>query len=258
MEGSGDITLAIETSNPSAAGTPGVCVGILDEPGASSLIGGMGVRVLANVAVTQDARTQRNEDRLMLAVDEAMRVAGLTPRQIKRIAVSLGPGGFTSVRLAVTTAKCIAEVTGAACIGVATASVAAMRFGGVGGCRRFAVALASKGSDAYVQAFDAGDGESLPRALTVGGVVDADGLARLVEAQGIASVLADGFLPEAMRARAAGLGVEMVPLELDPVACLAASRGIVAVDPVALLPIYPREPEAVTKWRVLHGDRKPR
>ncbi|MEY3027623.1 MAG: hypothetical protein RLZZ238_2520, partial [Planctomycetota bacterium] len=33
---------------------------------------------------------------------------------------------------------------------------------------------------------------------------------------------------------------------------LAFSAGR-TVDPLALTPIYPREPEAVTKWRERHG-----
>ncbi len=260
MEARGDITLAIETSNPSASNALGVCVGILAGLGTPALGSGLGgVHVLGSARIADDtaAPKQRNEDRLMLAVNEAMQAAGLTPRQIKRIAVSIGPGGFTSVRLAVTTAKCIAEVTGAACVGVPTALVAAFRFAAEhnpASPARFAVALASKGPDAYVQVFEPRDGG--PVALTQGEVVDAEGLAALAHTHAITTLLADGFLPEPMGARAESLGIALAPIELDPVACLAASRGIESVDPVSLLPLYPREPEAVTKWRAMHGPKK--
>jgi hypothetical protein len=47
--------------------------------------------------------------------------------------------------------------------------------------------------------------------------------------------------------------VHQRPIAADPCALamlaqLAFSRGA-TIDPMALSPIYPREPEAVTKWR---------
>jgi hypothetical protein len=41
----------------------------------------------------------------------------------------------------------------------------------------------------------------------------------------------------------------------DPAACLQASAMMQAVAPARLFPIYGREPEAVRKWRQLHGSR---
>lgn len=272
MQALGDITLCIETSNPSAPGSPGVCVGQLAALDAPDLRAGaigshfQGVHLLSIASISDNTSTpkQRNEDRLMVAIEQAMNAAGLTPRQIKRIAVSIGPGGFTSVRLAVTSAKCIAEVTGAACIPVPTALVAAVRFAADLGPATptrstlpraaFAVALASKGADAYVQAFSTHQAPPGVTPLTQGKVIDAQGLADLVETHAITTLLADDFLPEAMRHRAVELGVSVAPISLDPIACLAASRTIDPVDPVDLLPLYPREPEAVTKWRQLHGE----
>jgi tRNA threonylcarbamoyl adenosine modification protein YeaZ len=271
VEPLGEITLAIETSNPSAPGAPGVAVG---QWVAGADAAGTSLRILstASIADNTSAPKQRNEDRLMLAIDEAMNAAGLTPRHIKRIAVSLGPGGFTSVRLAVTTAKCIAEVTGAACVGVPTALIAATHFaanhvasnGDPLPQQPFVVALASKGDDAYVQIFTPTNAapNSAPNAapgvtpLTDGAVVDASGVATLARTHAFTTLLADAFLPEPMRAQAHALNIAIAPIHLDPVACLLASRGIQPVDPIALAPLYPREPEAVTKWRALHGDHR--
>lgn len=272
-----DITLAIETSNPSASGGAGVCIGTLElaafgtpalqagglgDLGTPALrAGGLGVHVLASASVSEESSgpKQRNEDRLMLAIDQAMNAAGLAPRQIKRIAVSVGPGGFTSVRLAVTTAKCIAEATGAQCFAVPTTLVAAYRFmahlaANAQPTAPFAIALASKGDDAYIQAFEVRDASPVP--LTQGQVLDAAAFERLAHTSRITTLLADGFLPAPIRDCAARLNIAIAPIALDPVACLAASRTIEPVDPVALLPIYPREPEAVTKWRALHADKK--
>jgi hypothetical protein len=44
-------------------------------------------------------------------------------------------------------------------------------------------------------------------------------------------------------------GVEVAPPALGAEAVLIASRFREAVDPALANPIYPREPEAVTKWR---------
>lgn len=268
------ITLAIETSNPSVSAPlgrdggsapkglspqawlegPGVAVGELvdvtdDNP--------LGVRVLATARLSEAPAREpgpvkaRNEDRLMVAVDEAMKAAGLAPRHLKRIAVSVGPGGYTSVRLAVTTAKCIAEVTGAQCVGVPTTLVAAVVRAARGAKGAFGVALASKGSDAFVQAFD-----NLGNSLGDGALLDAPGLEALRQRHAIEALLCDQFLPEAMRAHALAAGLSLEALVLDPVGCLAASRGLTGVDPVSLVPLYPREPEAVTKWRTMHGTKK--
>jgi tRNA A37 threonylcarbamoyladenosine modification protein TsaB len=184
-----------------------------------------------------------NEDDLVAAIDRLFRRLLLSPREVARVAVSVGPGGYTAVRLAVTAAKMIAEATGAQCLPIPTAHVVARR--ARSNSRPFAVALASKGESAFVTVFDAtgrvtGDGR-----LMTAADVDALGINRLV---------ADQFLPEGMRRRAEELGIEVQPPVFDPVACaeVAATGAFSPVDPSQLLPLYPREPEAVTKWRKLH------
>jgi len=66
-------------------------------------------------------------------------------------------------------------------------------------------------------------------------------------------LIADRFLPESMRERCESLGIRLDEPVFDPVACLEASAAFEAVEPVELVPIYGREPEAVRKWRELHG-----
>ncbi|GJM18453.1 MAG: hypothetical protein DHS20C14_06660 [Phycisphaeraceae bacterium] len=118
--------LGIETSNPSI----GAGVAIADAGGA----------VLDVEPV--DAGTRRSDD-LMAAIDRVCARAGAKPGDLGTIAVSVGPGSYTSIRVAVTTAKLLAEATGAGVIGVPTwASVA--RATAVGAYPA-AVCLASKG-----------------------------------------------------------------------------------------------------------------
>jgi tRNA threonylcarbamoyl adenosine modification protein YeaZ len=223
--------LGIETSNPSAwsaesPARPGV---------AAARAGGAALEVLGSEPIA----LRPNEDDLVPAIDRLFGRLGLSPRALTHVAVSVGPGGYTAVRVAVAAAKMIAEATGAQCLPVPTALVVARRIEHAG---PFAVGLASKGESVFVTLFDGGRAAGPGRLMTV---ADLDRL-------GAGLLVVDRFLPEAMRRRAAELGIEVRPPVFDPVACIEAALEISPVDPADLLPLYPREPEAVTKWRQLH------
>jgi len=47
------------------------------------------------------------------------------------------------------------------------------------------------------------------------------------------------------------LGLRIFEPAFHPLAVLAAAVRCQPVDPIHLMPIYPREPEAVTKWRAM-------
>lgn len=85
--------------------------------------------------------------------------------------------------------------------------------------------------------------------------------ARLISAPSLPSLslralIADRFLPEDIRAAATALSIPIHPPVFDPAACFEVSLLLDPLDPVQLLPIYPREPEAVTKWRELQRARR--
>lgn len=216
------LTLAIETSNPSAGGGGVALVG----PGGAVV----GVEAVAH---------EPHRDDLMAGVERLCARCGKAPADLTRVAVSAGPGGYTAVRLAVTTAKMIAEATGADLVGVPTALVVARRVQWDG---PFAVALASKGETTFVTRFEGG-------MMGEGSLMDAAGL----EGLAVGLLVGDQFLPQSMRLRAEALGLRTAPPVFDPVAGAKAADGIAPVDPAALMPIYPREPEAVRKWRELRG-----
>jgi tRNA threonylcarbamoyladenosine biosynthesis protein TsaB len=58
--------------------------------------------------------------RLLPMLDEVLKKAGLAPEKIDAIAVSIGPGSFTGVRVALATAKGLALGTGARLLGIST------------------------------------------------------------------------------------------------------------------------------------------
>lgn len=220
--------LAIETSNPSAGGA-GVAIARLE---GGAVVGAVGVEALAEGG--------RGGDDLLPAIDRATRRIGATPGELARVAVSVGPGGYTGLRLAVTAARVIAEATGAEVAGVPTAEVAAAALGS--GDPPALICLASKGERSWAAlATDAG-----VRPLGVIGPGDLGAL-------GARTIAHDGHLAPAIGARAAALGVRPVPLTLDPAACARLGAAALACDPDGLAPIYAREPDAVTQWRARHG-----
>lgn len=225
------LILAIETSNPSAA---------VARPGAGVALGEAlsdgGVRPIAVEWLRESAR---HDDDLMPAIDRLVRGAGHSPRDIARIAVSVGPGGYTGLRIAVATGNLMALALGAQTVAVPSALVVARRVALDG--RAFAIALASKDTTTCVTRFDAAGHAIEP----MNQVVDASGLEAL---QG-PRLIADRFLPPLIRERALALGMIIEPPEFDPVACLGASMSI---PPGVLSPIYAREPDAATLWRQRH------
>ncbi len=209
---------------------PGVCVGVRTTSG-------------VEIRATRPCDPASRDDTLMPAIDQAFREAGLAPRDLGLVAVSVGPGGFTAVRIAVTAARMIAQVTGAIVVAVPSACVAAAS--APAGEGAFAVALASKGSDAHVTRFDRSVDVSRARPGAIMEAADLEGLH-------IRMLIADAFLPEPMRAWANRANVPVVPPVFDPRACLRVAMELPATDAVSLVPAYPREPEAVRKWRELH------
>lgn len=234
------VILAIETSNPSAWSPPlpspcGVALGRAHADGIEML------------AVDPIDPTNTREDLLALAIDAAVSRARLRPRDLTDVAVSIGPGGFTAVRIAVTTAKMIAEATGAACLPVPSALVAAPPEAEA----PFGVALASKGDSVHLTMFTPG---GPPTATSRGTCAGTDQLFDELSRADARTIVADRFLPESVRAGAIARGIAIIPPAFSPEACLRAALRVQPVDPVALVPLYPREPEAVTKWRALHRE----
>ncbi|MFO0858455.1 MAG: hypothetical protein U0640_14000 [Phycisphaerales bacterium] len=248
----GTIALGIETSNPSS---------VRAAQGAETMLGVAAARCDGVDAGTgepswtllhsEPLRTENPQhDDLAGCIDRCVRAAGLTPRLVNAVCVSIGPGGFTSVRVAVVTAKMICEATGAASVGVPSADVVMFAQMDITAEGCTAVALASKGDNTFVTIYDRN--RSTVRA---GFLCDAKGLNDIFEKDGVRTLIADQFLPAAMRERASGLGMSVLPPHYSPLACVHAASRHAAIDPAQLLPLYPREPEAVTKWRLLHGTR---
>jgi tRNA threonylcarbamoyladenosine biosynthesis protein TsaB len=266
----GGYTLAIEISNPSS-GPRGVIPGrggkgepVLAGPGvALGTAGGPGVGEHLGTELLHEGT--RHDDDLMPAIDRLFGRFGLSPRDLGAVAVSIGPGGYTSLRIAVATAKMLAEATGARTIPVPSASVAAWH--APFDLAPAIVCLASKGEAAYGVLLPPGPGDPwwsgpgaalAPRRSTGGAWIAAAiplGMMTAAEIDALRprGVIGDRFLPLSMRAAAerAGARIEEPVFAARSVLQIAASAG--PVDPLALAPMYAREAEAVTQWRRRKG-----
>jgi len=242
--------LAIEVSNPSAAAGelaangPGVAVGELSETSSK-------VEILGVEPVHPGSRGGHDDD-LLPAIDRLFRRVGpdQSHRNLARVAVSVGPGGYTSLRVACAAGKMIAEAARARCVSVPTARVVLEGTVTARGEGKTAVALASKGESAWMQVFDADKPEGPGRLMTGADVPDLAGA-------GVRRLIADRFLPPAMRAGAEAAGLAIIEPVFDAGACARLGASLSAIDPVELVPLYPREPDAVTLWRARKSPPQP-
>lgn len=267
----GLITLAIESSNPAPAPDPSR--GEENEKpwrGGVALIEGEREEACAPLGVERlraeragNERTGAFDDDLMPAIDRLCARASVEPAHIGRIAVSVGPGGFTGLRIACAVAKSIAEATGA---GLVAVPAAAGLIRGVAPETRdrgmVLIALAWKRNDLWRVAFEPpGTHGSRLDEIPEGALTRLDQF--FTTGPRPSGVIAAAVMDETLEARMRYLGlipegVAVLRPVWDPVALGVASLSMKSVDPSALAPIYPREPEAVTKWRALHGEGGPK
>ena len=229
------ITLAIEVSNPSAS--PGARAIALARVHDDGTIEELGAGVMP--------KNTRGSDGVMALIDRVCAEAAVPPAEIGAIAVSVGPGGYTALRIATTTAKVLARTLDCALIPVPTAEVASVRIQDEQ--LPAIITLASKGEKAWCAMVRAdGRGGRLIEPL---GVIEPGAL----EGSGAMHIFADSHLPAGFAAYADRHAIAVHPIMLDAGDCIRASLRRPSVAPSDLVPIYAREPDAVTQWRERHG-----
>jgi tRNA threonylcarbamoyladenosine biosynthesis protein TsaB len=152
-----------------------------------------GGRLLAEESA---AMLRGQAEHLVPMIARVMRAAGLGFGELDLIAVTLGPGAFTGVRIGIATAQGLALATGAPALGLGSfEAVAAALPGALIEGRSLLVAIESRREELYLQAFDQrraplGEGALVPaegwREIAPPGplVLAGDGAARLGAALG--------------------------------------------------------------------------
>ena len=125
-----------------------------------------GLHVLAEA---YEARTTGHAERLMPMIEETVARSGIALGDIDRLAVSLGPGSFTGVRIGVAAARALALATGKPAVGVtslaAMAHEARQVLGDKAKGRLLAVAVDARAGMIYVQLFEDGGATGAPMLL---------------------------------------------------------------------------------------------
>jgi len=189
------------------------------------------------LAAERRAMRHGHAEVLLAMVDAVVARAGLTPEMLDTVAVSVGPGGFTGIRVGLAAARGIALASGARLVGVTCfAAVAAA-------CppeeAALLVALDSRRSDFYVQLFG-----KHKAALTQPAAVQPEDLAaRIASVVGEEPLTIAGDASEAAAAALAGRhAVKIMPdTAPDARAVIAAYRHTAAPSPA--VPLYLRPPD---------------
>jgi tRNA threonylcarbamoyladenosine biosynthesis protein TsaB len=185
----------------------------------------------------------RHAERLLALAESALAQAGATWADVERLAVGIGPGGFTGLRLGVATARALAQGRGLPVVGVssleALAAGVTAALGGAAPAMVAAVIDARRG-EVFAAAWRDGVPVLEPAALAP------DALAERLQAGTVA--VGDGAVRFREQLERAGVAVPADGSPAHRLSALAVARlaqGREPADRDALLPDYRREPDAV-------------
>jgi tRNA threonylcarbamoyladenosine biosynthesis protein TsaB len=197
------------------------------------------------LAEAYEARTTGHAERLMPMIEETVARSGIALGDIDRLAVSLGPGSFTGVRIGVAAARALALATGKPAVGVtslaAMAHEARQVLGDKAKGRLLAVAVDARAGMAYVQLFEHGGATSAPM------LVASAEAAAMIGARRSCIV---GSAAVAVAEAVTGGQAEAALVDLQPHARAVAALAADVAPGGPLRPLYLRRPDAK-----LQGDK---
>ncbi len=235
------------------------------------------------IAIAEESiRSEGVGDDLVPAIARLCDRCGVGAHTIGTIAVSIGPGGFTGLRVSVAVAKMLAFTTGALLVDVPTSLVAAEcagPFPPAVNSLTVLLAIKTRGADttAWSARFRRGARSEPDLASGRGGIWHPDGPEAVraivdrsdegpsespegsdpIRSDSSDAFIADWSLLPQFRKTTEARGRCCAPLSLSAAGCLRVAERLFAggrrCDPQRILPIYPREPEAVTLWQSRYG-----
>jgi tRNA threonylcarbamoyladenosine biosynthesis protein TsaB len=110
-----------------------------------------------------EARARGHAEALMPMIEEVRRVAAVAYHELDLIAVTVGPGSFTGIRVGVAAARAIAIAAGKRAVGVTTLAAMAQRaVTAIDPPSRIVSIIDARRDEAYVQIFSVDDGYVIP------------------------------------------------------------------------------------------------
>lgn len=151
------------------------------------------------------SRSQRGAQSLAPALARLLAQAGWKPADVELVAVAVGPGSFTSLRVGVTTAKTFAYAISAEVLGVGTLEIIAAQATQEAAGGEISVAIDAQRGDVYTGLFRTGAQEAL-EVLQPPAIVSADEWISSLAGSGLATGPAldklAGRLPSVVRVAA--------------------------------------------------------
>jgi tRNA threonylcarbamoyladenosine biosynthesis protein TsaB len=182
----------------------------------------------------------RHASRLLGLVERVLASAGVSWDDVDRLAVGVGPGGFTGLRIGIATARALAQARGLGVVGVGSLEALAA---GADSAQPVAAVIDARRGEVFAAVFGP-DGAPLVAPAALAPAALAERLAALPE-----PVLAvgDGAVRFAEELASAGAAVPPAgaPVHrLNAVHICRLGAGREPADRDALLPTYLREPDA--------------
>lgn len=188
---------------------------------------------------------KREEDDVFPSIEDVATTLGITPKEIELVVVSIGPGGFTGLRTSVAIAKMVSLASNATIISVETAIIT--------------VQQANQGEGPFLVISSVKDNQFwLSTIVQKGGnwsctSKNASTETFASELNMVIGVFADELLPDEARATIEQHKVPIYQSAPDAISLLHIGLNLYqagnSIDPSELLPLYPREPEAVRVWK---------
>ena len=189
----------------------------------------------------------RKEDSVMPSIQQLASELNIAPDSLELVVISIGPGGFTGLRSAVAIAKMISLVSGAAIVPIETAlSVAHNANIGTGpyfvvsGVKQDTFWLSKVHNKNNTWFCESAPSSSLELEQSI---------------HTVKALFGDSYLPKSVSALCVSEGIQIHESAVSAKSLLSLGVQLfkndkdTTVNPLELLPLYPREPEAVRLWK---------
>lgn len=186
--------------------------------------------------------------RLLELIEEALDDAGLDWTGIERIAVGVGPGTFTGLRIGIATAHALARGREIPLVGISTLQALALPATTAEPDRSVLAVLDARRGEAFAAAWHAGSVPGRDQPVLSPVVLTPEALEQAAAEVGSGALaVGDGAIKFAANLSRSGLLVPPEDSELHRITALAHCRlaaGLIPGEPDAVQPEYLRQPDA--------------